>query len=140
MVRASDPAFVGATVTAVYRLRFEADEPAQGSAVRGTIEGAVVRSCGSDQCTDFGQFPLGTYANPWSVGGNTITVSDFTGALVPGIVVRTWGPYTGLDASFRTQVDLAGPASSVDVRRSCTGPHRPASSLWTPPAGWSAPR
>lgn len=113
VVRADDPALVGSAVTAAYRFRFEASEDARDTAVEGTVEGLLVEACG--RCTDLRGLPAGSHANPWVVDGHTVTVFDHTGTPTPTTEIRTWGSSTGLDLSYRTRIDLAAPASAVDV-------------------------
>lgn len=113
VVRADDPALLGNVVTAAYRFRFDASEDAKDSAVQGTIEGLLVEACG--RCTDLRAFPAGSHANPWAVDGHTFSVFDHTGTPTPTTEIRTWGTSTGLDLSYRTRIDLAAPASAVDV-------------------------
>jgi hypothetical protein len=113
VVRSADPALLGTVVTAAYRFRFDASEDAGDTAVQGTIEGLLVEAC--ERCTDFRAFGAGSHANPWVVDGHTYTVFDHTGTPTATTEIRTWGASTGLDMSFRTQVDLTAPASAVDA-------------------------
>jgi hypothetical protein len=44
-VRAADPELDGSQVTGVYRLRFDPTQQGGSGAVRGTVEGVVLRVC-----------------------------------------------------------------------------------------------
>ena len=111
--RAEDRRLVGCQVTAAYRLRFDPSEGFQDTVVQGTLEGLVVCSCG--RCLDFTGFPVGSHANPWSVGGHSFHVIDGSGSPASSADVVTLGGFTGLHAGFQTKITLAAPASAVDI-------------------------
>jgi hypothetical protein len=115
VVRAEDRRLVGCQVTAAYRLLFDASEGFQDTGVRGTLEGLVVCSCGTGKCLDFTGFPVGSHANPWSVGGHLFSVVDANGTPTATADVITLGGFTGLHAGFQTKVTLAASASTVDI-------------------------
>ena len=116
VVRARDERLVGCEVTAAYRILFDPSEGFQDTGVQGTLEGVLVCACGTDQCLDLSSFPVATHANPWTVGGYTVEVRDYTGAPTPTTEVTTWGGYTGLNISFETRIELASAAGAgVDL-------------------------
>lgn len=120
IVKAKDDRLLGCTVTASYRFRFDPGEGFQDTGFVGTIEGLVVRPCGDvdgpAQCLDLRGIPRGAYGNPWTVQDHTFQVFDHTGSPVAEAEIRTFGAFTGLDASFRTEVDLPDASTtSVDI-------------------------
>jgi hypothetical protein len=117
VLRSKDEKLVGCEVTAAYRLRFEHSEGFEDTRVEGTLEGLVVCSCGKDGgCLDLASFPVGSHANPWTVGGHTFTVSDHTGTPTASTEVLTWGTTTGLNAGYHTRIDLGAPATTgIDI-------------------------
>jgi hypothetical protein len=115
IVRAKDRRLVGCQVTAAYRLLFDPSEGFQDTGIQGTLEGLVVCSCGTGKCLDFTGFPLGSHANPWSVGGHLFHVVDFNGNPTPTADVITLGGFTGLNAAHQTKITLGAPASAVDI-------------------------
>ena len=115
IVQARDQRLVGCQVTAAYRLLFNPSEGFQDTGVRGTLEGLVVCACGTGKCLDFTGFPLGSHANPWTVGGHSFQVIDGSGNPAASADVVTLGGFTGLHAGFQTRITLAAPASAVDI-------------------------
>jgi len=114
LVRASDPALIGAQVTAMYRFAFEPSEKGGEGSLRGTIEGVVVRSCEpSRECVGFAV--VGDDANPRSVGGSvSIETRDLNGPTAQTSVV-TWGSTTGLHLWHSSTVTFSGPVSQVEL-------------------------
>ena len=114
IVKAEDDRLVGCNVTAAYRFRFDASQGGQDTAIAGTIEGLVVCPCKKDNCLDLTGFPAMAHPNPWRDDRYTFQVFDHTGTLTATADVVTWGAFTGLNASFRTQI-FVSPSASVDI-------------------------
>ena len=114
LVRASDPALIGAQVTAMYRFAFEPSEKGGEGSLKGTIEGVVVRNCEpSKECVGFAV--VGDDVNPRSVGGSaSIETRDRSGPTAQTSVV-TWGSTTGLHLWHSSTVTFTGPVSQVEV-------------------------
>ena len=120
IVRAKDRRLVGCQVTAAYRLLFDPSEGFQDTGIQGTLEGLVVRSCGAGKCLDFTGFPLGSHANPWSVGGHLFHVVDFNGNPTPTADVIT----LGVHGPERGPSDQDHPGGTGQRRRHHAGPFR----------------
>lgn len=113
LVRAADPRLVGAQVTAAYRFAFDANEKGGEGAVRGTLEGLVVRNCApSKECVSFGV--VGTDVNPRTVGQVSVETRDPNGPTAQTSVV-TWGATTGLHLWFSSTITFAQAVSRVEV-------------------------
>lgn len=115
IIKAKDERLVGCVVTGAYRFRFDPSEGFQDTGFTGTFEGLVVCSCARRPCLELGSLPAGSHANPWTIDGHTFEVFDHTGAATPTAEVVTWGAFTGLNANYRTVIDLPAAASSVDI-------------------------
>jgi len=113
LVRPADPRLTGAQVTAAYRIRFDPGADGGEGAVRGTVEGVVVRSCGvTGDCVEF--TVTGTDANPRVSGGVVVQTRDLSGPTADTSVV-TWGGHTGLHLWHSSTLTFAQPVSRVDV-------------------------
>jgi hypothetical protein len=113
LVEAADPALVGVQVTAAYRFAFDPGEEGGRGALRGTIEGLVVRNCApSRECVSF--TVVGTDVNPRTVGQVTVETRDANGPTAQTSVV-TWGTATGLHMWFSSTISFAQPVSRVEV-------------------------
>jgi len=115
IVRAKDERLRGCRVAASYRMLFDPSEGAIDSGITGTIEGLIVCSCGKKDCLDLTGFPTAAHPNPWSVGGYSFLVHDFSGTPTATADVVTWGAFTGLNAGFETHIALPSPADAVDL-------------------------
>lgn len=115
VIRASEPRLVGCEVTAAYRIRFDPSEGFQDTGVEGTLEGLVVCPCEHAECIAPSTFAIGSHPNPWTVGGWTFEVHDYTGAVSSSADVVSWGGITGLNAGFECRIDLPAPAATVDI-------------------------
>jgi hypothetical protein len=113
VTRASDPALLGAQVTAAYRFAFEPNEKGGEGPLRGTLEGLVVRNCvPSKDCVTFGV--VGVDVNPRVVGQVTVETRDLNGPTTQTSVV-SWGATTGLHLWFSSTITFAQPVSQVDL-------------------------
>lgn len=113
IVRPALPQFRDAQVTAAYRIVFDPTEEAVGGRVRGTLEGVVVRSCGTArQCTSFQT--VGDDVNPRTVGDLTVQTRDLSGP-TPMTSVDTWSSTTGLNLGFSATLSFARPLSRVEL-------------------------
>ena len=113
LVRAADPALVGAQVTAAYRLAFDPTEKGGEGALVGTLEGLVVRNCApSIECVSFATVDVGP--NPRTVGEITVETRDLNGPTAQTAVV-TWGATTGLHLWFSSTISFAQPVSRVEL-------------------------
>jgi hypothetical protein len=113
LVRAADPALVGAQITAAYRLAFDAGERGGEGALQGTIEGLVVRNCApSKECVTFAV--VGVDVNPRTLGQITVETRDLNGP-TPQTAVVTWGTTTGLHLWFSSTISFAQPVARVEV-------------------------
>jgi hypothetical protein len=113
VVRPYDPSVAGAQVFGAYRLRFDPSEGGGQGAVAGTVEGLVVRACGTDhQCVTFDV--VGEDANPRSIGGLTVETRDLNGP-TPVTSVVTWGATTGLHLWHSSTLTFAQPVSRVEL-------------------------
>lgn len=113
LVRATDPALVGAQVTAAYRLAFEPSEKGGEGGLRGTLEGLVVRNCApSRECVSFGT--VGVDANPRTVGPVSVETHDHSGP-TPQTAVVSWGGTTGLHLWYSAKLGFAQAVSRVEA-------------------------
>lgn len=114
VVKAKDTHLVGAQVTASYRFEFEPDEKGGSGPIVGTIEGMLLRACSPKdlECVDFAtELTPGTFPNPVTIGGHSVSVQDHTGAPLGSNTVTT----EGLNAGWLTTISLAAPAAEVTV-------------------------
>lgn len=113
LVRTNDPKLAGAQVTAAYRFAFDPTEKGGEGALRGTIEGLVVRSCEPvAECLTFDT--VGADSNPRVVGPVSIETRDLNGPTAQTEVV-TWAPHTGLHLWHSSTITFAQPVSRVEL-------------------------
>lgn len=113
LVEAADPALVGAQVTAAYRFAFDAGEEGGRGALRGTIEGLLVRNCApSRECVSF--TVVGADVNPRTVGQVTVETRDANGPTAQTSVV-TWVAATGMHMWLSSTISFAQQVSRVEV-------------------------
>lgn len=114
IVKARDRRLVGARVTASYRFEFEPDEKGGSGRLIGTIEGMLLRACPPKdrECVDFAKdLAPGTFPNPVSIGGHSVSVEDYNGSPLGNLTVTP----EGLNAGWLTTISLGTPADEVTL-------------------------
>ena len=116
IVKADDQRLLGCQVVGAYRFRFDPSEGFQDTGIRGSLEGAVVCTCGRGKCVNFRSFAVADHPNPWEINGCTFHVFDHQDVPTANTsVVAMGGAFNGLNAGYRTRIELPGPATEVSV-------------------------